>query len=104
MDIYACRESSALSCFHLWVPSMMPTLHVVERMLRTRQTFTDVSRSIDGVAGIVGLVFTGVWAQKDIAATDGYSVIDGGWLDGNYIQVGKQLAYICAVWGWCVVP
>lgn len=54
----------------------------------------------DGVAGIVGLVFTGVFAQASIAATDGYTVIDGGWLDGNYIQVGKQLAYVCACWGW----
>ncbi|BGO96242.1 hypothetical protein NBRC10512_002114 [Rhodotorula toruloides] len=56
-----------------------------------------------GVAGICGLVFTGVFAQADIAATDGYTVIDGGWLDGHYIQVGKQLAYICAVWGWTFV-
>ncbi|GEM11871.1 ammonium transmembrane transporter [Rhodotorula toruloides] len=56
-----------------------------------------------GVAGICGLVFTGVFAQADIAATDGYTVIPGGWLDGNYIQVGKQLAYICAVWGWTFV-
>lgn len=55
-----------------------------------------------GVAGIVGLVFTGVFAQASIAATDGYTVIDGGWLDGNYIQVGKQLAYVCACWGWSV--
>ncbi|KAG0655762.1 hypothetical protein C6P46_000724 [Rhodotorula mucilaginosa] len=56
-----------------------------------------------GVAGIVGLVFTGVFAQAEIAATDGYTVIPGGWLDGNYVQVGWQLAYICAVWGWTFV-
>ncbi|GAA5979287.1 hypothetical protein JCM11641_001983 [Rhodosporidiobolus odoratus] len=52
------------------------------------------------VSGIVGLVFTGVFAQNVIASTDGYTTIDGGWLDGNYVQVGKQLAYIFAVWGW----
>lgn len=56
----------------------------------------------DGVAGIVGLVFTGVFAQAEIAALDGYTAIPGGWLDGNYIVVGYQFAYICAVWGWCV--
>ncbi|GAA5833570.1 hypothetical protein JCM11251_003529 [Rhodosporidiobolus azoricus] len=56
-----------------------------------------------GVAGIWGLVFTGVFAQADIAATDGYTVIPGGWLDGHYVQVGKQLAYIFAVWGWTFV-
>ncbi|GAA5858232.1 hypothetical protein JCM8547_005701 [Rhodosporidiobolus lusitaniae] len=56
-----------------------------------------------GVAGIVGLVFTGVFAEATIAATDGYTVISGGWLDGYYPQVGKQLAYVFAVWGWTFV-
>jgi hypothetical protein len=54
-------------------------------------------------SGIVGLVFTGVFAQASITATDGYTVIPGGWLDGNYVQVGKQLAYVFAVWGWTFV-
>lgn len=80
MDIYACRASPPP------LPSFLPPLLT--------------PRGADGVAGICGLVFTGVFAQADIAATDGYTVIDGGWLDGHYIQVGKQLAYICAVWGW----
>lgn len=53
-----------------------------------------------GVAGIVGLVFTGVFAQASVTANDGFTVVPGGWLDGNYRQVGVQLAYICAVWGY----
>lgn len=55
-----------------------------------------------GVSGIIGLVFTGVFAEAAVAATDGYTVIPGGWIDGNYKQVGYQLAYSFAVWGWCV--
>jgi Amt family ammonium transporter len=53
-----------------------------------------------GVAGIVGLVFTGVFCQASVAANDGYTAIAGGWIDGNYIQVGYQFAWICATWGW----
>lgn len=53
-----------------------------------------------GVAGIVGLVFTGVFCQASVAANDGYTDIAGGWIDGNYIQVGYQFAWICATWGW----
>lgn len=56
-----------------------------------------------GVAGIVGLVFTGVFAQASVTANDGFTVIPGGWLDQNYRQVGIQLAYICAVWGYVFV-
>ncbi|BGP58638.1 hypothetical protein JCM8202v2_006307 [Rhodotorula sphaerocarpa] len=81
---------------------------IVSNLLTTLKGFFAFDDAMDiyachGVSGIVGLVFTGVFAQQSIAATDGYSVIDGGWLDGNYIQVGKQLAYICAVWGWTFV-
>lgn len=56
-----------------------------------------------GVAGIVGLVFTGVFAQASITANDGLTVIPGGWLDKNWRQVGLQLAWCCAVWGWTFV-
>ena len=56
-----------------------------------------------GVAGIVGLVFTGVFCQASVAANDGYTDIAGGWIDGNYIQVGYQFAWICATWGWTFV-
>ncbi|GAA5884023.1 hypothetical protein JCM16303_001363 [Sporobolomyces ruberrimus] len=80
----------------------------VSNALTTLKGFFSFDDAMDiyachGVAGIVGLVFTGVFAQASIAATDGYTVIDGGWLDGNYIQVGKQLAYVCACWGWTFV-
>jgi len=56
-----------------------------------------------GVAGIVGLVFTGVFCQASVAFNDGYTIIPGGWIDGNFVQVGYQLAWCCACWGWTFV-
>ena len=35
---------------------------------------------------------TGLFAQSSIANLDGFTVIPGGWLDHNYIQLGWQLA------------
>ncbi|SCV67221.1 BQ2448_5867 [Microbotryum intermedium] len=55
-----------------------------------------------GVAGIVGLVFTGVFAEAAYTGNDGYSTASG-WIEKNYIQVGYQLGYICAVWGYTFV-
>ncbi|KAJ3012342.1 hypothetical protein HKX48_006328 [Thoreauomyces humboldtii] len=54
---------------------------------------------VHGVGGYVGGILTGVFAQKWIAALDG-SVIEGGWLDGNFIQVGYQLAASTTIAAW----
>ena len=84
-----------------WISTHAVSLRLfVQFSGHTRRLTETIPHFADGVAGIVGLVFTGVFAQAEIAATDGYTVIPGGWLDGNYVQVGWQLAYICAVWGW----
>ncbi|KAF8157217.1 ammonium transporter [Crassisporium funariophilum] len=45
-----------------------------------------------GVGGIVGNLLTGLFAQASVAGFDGFSVITGGWLDKNYIQLAYQLA------------
>jgi Amt family ammonium transporter len=45
-----------------------------------------------GIGGLVGSILTGIFAQKYIPALD-QAVIPGGWLDGNWIQVGYQLAF-----------
>ncbi|KAG0044862.1 hypothetical protein BGZ83_009849 [Gryganskiella cystojenkinii] len=60
--------------------------------------------AVHGVGGIVGNLLTGVFAQAKIAALDGVTVIPGGWLDGNWIQVGYQLADSTAgmTWSFCV--
>jgi Amt family ammonium transporter len=61
------------------------------------------------VGGLVGLILTGIFAQKSIIAL-GYPIGTadadiplGGWLDGNWIQVPVQLAGIAAVSGWSFV-
>ncbi|KAK4048908.1 hypothetical protein OIV83_004464 [Microbotryomycetes sp. JL201] len=56
-----------------------------------------------GVAGIVGLVFTGVFAEASVTANDAYSAISGGWVDRNFIVVGYQFAWFCACFGWSFV-
>ncbi|KAK4679916.1 ammonium transporter Amt1 [Podospora pseudoanserina] len=45
-----------------------------------------------GVGGIVGNLLTGIFAADYIAALDGATAIDGGWVNQNYIQLGYQLA------------
>ncbi|KAF9788367.1 ammonium transporter AmtB-like domain-containing protein [Thelephora terrestris] len=44
------------------------------------------------IGGVVGNLLTGLFAQASIAHLDGITVIPGGWLDKNYIQLGWQLA------------
>ncbi|KAI9203346.1 ammonium transporter AmtB-like domain-containing protein [Polychytrium aggregatum] len=51
---------------------------------------------VHGVGGFVGNIMTGVFAQAWIATLDGTS-IPGGWMDGNWIQVGYQLAGSSAI-------
>jgi len=51
--------------------------------------------AVHGIGGICGNILTGIFAQKSIAALDG-TVINGGWLDGNWIQILYQLADSCA--------
>ena len=43
------------------------------------------------------------FAQSSVAANDGFSQIGGGWLDRNWIQLAKQLAWCCVGLGWTFV-
>ncbi|CAD6888137.1 unnamed protein product [Tilletia laevis] len=52
------------------------------------------------LSGVVGLFLTGIFAQASVANNDGYLVIPGGWLDGNWIQLAKQIAWIAVVIAW----
>jgi len=45
-----------------------------------------------GIGGMIGNILTGLFAQASVAGFDGFTVIPGGWLDRNYIQLGWQLA------------
>jgi Amt family ammonium transporter len=48
------------------------------------------------VGGVVGNILTGFLAQAEVALLDGTTVIPGGWIDHNWVQVGYQLADSCA--------
>lgn len=48
--------------------------------------------AIHAVGGLIGEVLTGVFAADYIAHLDGVTVIKGGWLNGNWVQLGIQLA------------
>lgn len=43
------------------------------------------------------------FAQASVAGNDGYAVIDGGWLDHNYKQLGKQVAWVAVGLSWTFV-
>ncbi|SGZ51219.1 CIC11C00000005208 [Sungouiella intermedia] len=48
--------------------------------------------ALHGVGGFMGSLMTGLFAADYVAATDGSTVIDGGWMNHHYIQLGYQLA------------
>jgi ammonium transporter, Amt family len=51
----------------------------------------------------VGNLMTGLFAQASIAGADGITVIPGGWIDHNWIQLAHQLADSCATFGYSFV-
>lgn len=59
--------------------------------------------AVHGVAGLVGNICTAFFASKQIAALDGISRIDGGWLDHHWVQLGYQLAdsFSGGAWSFC---
>ncbi|KDN53302.1 ammonium transporter [Tilletiaria anomala UBC 951] len=59
--------------------------------------------AVHALAGIVGLLLTGIFTQASVANNDGYLVIDGGWLDGNWIQLPKQIAWCAVTVAWAAV-
>jgi len=48
------------------------------------------------IGGVVGNIMTGLFAQAEVAALDGSTVIPGGWINRHWIQLGYQLADSCA--------
>jgi Amt family ammonium transporter len=59
--------------------------------------------AVHALAGIVGTFMTGIFAQASVINNDGYTIADGGWLDGNWVQLGKQVAWICVGVAWTFV-
>ncbi|ORY87145.1 ammonium transporter [Protomyces lactucae-debilis] len=56
--------------------------------------------AVHGIGAVVGNLMTGLFAKKSIAALDGATVISGGWLDSNWIQLGYQLADTVTVFAY----
>ena len=71
-------------------------------MSKLRKRFADDSFdafAVHGVAGFLGLLLTGIFAEKDIISLDG-TATEGGWIDRHFIQLAYQLAGACAAAGW----
>jgi len=48
--------------------------------------------AVHAIGGLVGNLLTGLFAADYIAHLDGYTVIPGGWINRNYIQLAYQLS------------
>jgi Amt family ammonium transporter len=48
--------------------------------------------AVHGVGGFIGNILTAFFATDYIAHLDGYTVIEGGWLNHHWVQIGYQLA------------
>lgn len=48
--------------------------------------------AVHGIGGLLGNLLTGIFAVDYIAHLDGATVIQGGWLNGHWIQLAIQLA------------
>ena len=58
---------------------------------------------VHGVGGMLGCILTGIFAQSSVISLDG-SKEQGGWLDGNWMQLPVQLASLtsAAAWSFCL--
>jgi Amt family ammonium transporter len=56
--------------------------------------------AVHALAGWVGLLCTGLFAQSSVAANDGFQEIPGGWFDRHWIQLAIQLAWCVATTAW----
>ena len=56
--------------------------------------------AVHGLAGMIGLLINAFFGVNYVPALDGLTLgnaaIPGGWLNRHWIQLGLQLAYICA--------
>ncbi|OXA53572.1 ammonium transporter 1 isoform X2 [Folsomia candida] len=60
--------------------------------------------TVHGVGGLIGTLLTGIFAERGMAAWDGITCIEGGWIDGNWMQVPVQIGHCVAggVWSFIV--
>lgn len=53
-----------------------------------------------GIGGLTGNILTAFFADNRVASFDGSALIDGGWINHNWIQLGYQLADSSFGFGW----
>lgn len=56
--------------------------------------------ALHGVGGFTGSFLTGIFAADYVAATDGATVIAGGWMNHHWVQLGYQLAGSVSIGAW----
>lgn len=56
-----------------------------------------------GIGGFVGCILTGLFADSRVAGFDGATEIPGGWINHNYVQLGKQIADAVSGMAWSFV-
>ena len=56
--------------------------------------------AVHAVGGFIGELLTGIFAADYIAHLDGVTVINGGWLNANWVQLGIQLAAAVTALVW----
>ncbi|WWC70243.1 uncharacterized protein I206_104193 [Kwoniella pini CBS 10737] len=59
--------------------------------------------AVHALAGVVGVLMTGLFAQSSVAANDGFSEIAGGWMDHNWVQFAKQIVWALVGLSWTFV-
>ena len=79
-------------------PPLFPPLFLPYFLLLTQPNIQVFASH--AIGGIVGNLLTAIFAQKSIAALDGFTDIPGGWLDGNFIQLAWHIADSAAGFGY----
>lgn len=59
--------------------------------------------NLHGIGGFCGGICTAIFAADWVAALDGATVIDGGWINGNFVQLGYNLAGCVTIAAWSFV-
>ncbi|EHK49497.1 uncharacterized protein TrAtP1_010727 [Trichoderma atroviride] len=56
--------------------------------------------AVHGIGGMVGNILTGIFGTSSIANLDGSTFGPIGWVNGHWVQLGNQLAGVCAIFGY----
>jgi Amt family ammonium transporter len=59
--------------------------------------------AVHAVGGFIGELLTGIFAANYIAHLDGVTVIKGGWLNANWVQLAIQLAAAVTTLVWSFI-